>query len=150
MVEYIFIDIDGVLNNQEAFDNGYCSINYSCVKAFNKILNAFPYSKIVISSSWRYLIISRQMTLTGFESMLLTYGLDVHGRVVGHTRKDNRDSIHDDTRYDQILSWVLINKCKNWIVLDDLFISNDLNFYKIDPETGLTMERAEEIISLNS
>ncbi len=145
MVDYIFIDIDGVLNNHNSFDNGYCPINYSCVKAFNCLLNEWTEAKVIISSSWRYLILSKQMTITGFESMLLTYGLDIHGRLFGYTRASKRH-LEDDSRYKEIKDWVEENNCQNWIVLDDLFLSNDRRFFKINPKTGLDLPKVNQII----
>ena len=86
------------------------------------------------------------MTLVGFESMLLTYGLDIHGRLAGCTRASKRH-LEDDSRYKEIKDWVAENQCKNWIVLDDLHLAVEKNFYEINPETGLTFELVDNIIS---
>lgn len=84
-MKVIFLDIDGVLNDHTQMENHYCGTKYECVQQFNRILDAVPEAKIVISSAWRYMILRGDVTLKGFEMLLLTHGVKCHERVIGHT-----------------------------------------------------------------
>lgn len=145
----IFLDIDGVLNSHQPHPNGYCGISPECAQRFNKILKAFPYVNLVISSSWRYLVHSGSMTVTGLENLFLSHGLNFRGRIEGITRKDKLINI-DDSIYDprevQIMDYVNSNSIRQWLVIDDLDLNID-NFYRTDGEVGLTDEDVKNLIS---
>lgn len=49
----IFLDIDGVLNNDATTNTKYCHIDDNCLKLFYDTIKQIPDCKIVISSSWR-------------------------------------------------------------------------------------------------
>lgn len=83
----IFLDIDGVLNGHTRFPNGYCGTRWECVEQFNRIL-AETGADVVVSSAWRYLVLSGSMTLKGLENLLLSHGVDCLGKVVGVTSSD--------------------------------------------------------------
>jgi hypothetical protein len=113
----IFLDIDGVLNNHQQYDNGYCGINQECVENFNLILSELNYCHIIISSAWRYLILNKNMTVKGFEQMLLTHGVNCNSLVITNTRADNTTY---EPRENQITELVVKLKLENWIAIDDL------------------------------
>ena len=58
----LFLDIDGVLNGHEQDAHGYCRIQAGPVVHLNRIL-AETEARLVIASSWRYLVHSGAMTL---------------------------------------------------------------------------------------
>lgn len=84
----LLLDIDGCLNKMIPHPNGYFGTDKDNVETFNHFLGLWPDLKIVISSSWRYLIQPHLMTLQGFESLLLTHGVDCKNRIVGRTPLD--------------------------------------------------------------
>ena len=83
----LFLDIDGVLNGHERDGRGYCRIQAGPVVHLNRIL-AETEARLVISSSWRYMVHSGAMTLEGFSYMLITHGIGCHGRLAGVTCRD--------------------------------------------------------------
>lgn len=102
----LFLDIDGVLNGHDYSDEAKsCNIRRECVFRLNRVVKETG-CKIVISSSWRYMVHGGQMTLTGFWYMLRTHGLVGHGPslIIGVTRKD-RD-IEKDERGEQIRAFI--------------------------------------------
>lgn len=141
----ICLDVDGVLNSHERHENGYCGINPVNVKAFNQVLKAVPDLKIVISSSWRYMI-PEAMSLKGFEYMLLVCGVNCQGRVIGLTPRDEEIL----TRGGQIAYWLKQHKeVTKYIIVDDMdwdFKELRLNYYKTDPATGLQEKDVNEVI----
>lgn len=118
-MKVIFLDIDGVLNRHQQHENGYCGTDPECVRHFNRLLANAPDWKIVISSAWRYLILNGAMTLKGFESMLLTHGLNVKDRIAGRTRADHH---RDEPRRLQITDWLAEQSetVESILVIDDL------------------------------
>jgi hypothetical protein len=79
----IFLDIDGVLNNHVPFSSGWCGTGSVAVERLNQLLAFRPSAGVVLVSSWRYFVLSGCMTLEGLESLLMTHGLDIRGRLVG-------------------------------------------------------------------
>src|SRR4051812_43157756 len=72
--KYLFLDIDGVLNNHVKMDNGYCGIDARRMRLLGQLVDRVPRVKIYLVSAWRYMILSGDMTLAGFKNMLLTHG----------------------------------------------------------------------------
>lgn len=66
----LFLDIDGVLNNGKPTASGYCTIDYDKALLLNELLDTLPDVKVVISSAWRYLVLTRQMTI-GFANIFV-------------------------------------------------------------------------------
>jgi hypothetical protein len=144
MIKYIFLDMDGVLNDHTNRDNNYCGTNQECIKQFNRLLELLPDAQIVVSSAWRYMILRHAMTLKGFEYLLLTHGVNCHDRVCGHTREDK--DVHE-SRICQILDWLQEHdpECNDWISLDDLDFG-DQHCYRVDGNVGLTSEDVTNIL----
>lgn len=144
----IFLDIDGVLNDHTQQDNGYCTIKPECAVRFNRILRAAPDSRIVISSAWRYLILNGGMTRYGFESLLLTHGVDCFNKVAGHTRADANGG-EPFERVAEILEYVDENDVELFVVLDDLDLPlPESVFVRTDGNVGLTDADAERAIAI--
>jgi hypothetical protein len=70
----LFMDIDGCLNNHAKMPNGYCGIDRGKVDLLNNVL-ADTSARIVLSSSWRYNVLTGKMTLAGLNDMMATHGL---------------------------------------------------------------------------
>lgn len=112
----IFLDIDGVLNAFGTWKEGDPMLNRGCIEQLNVLLEKTN-AQLVISSSWRYQMISGETTCAGFERMLESHGLHAPSRlVVGHTVSDEEI----EGRGNQILDWIERNKYGGrWVVLDD-------------------------------
>lgn len=154
----LFLDIDGVLNNHRMTQSGYNTIDENKCTCLNYVLRAYPNLKIVISSAWRYMILDGNMTLKGFEYMLLKSGLCCNGRVIGCTERDPHDGIaHDDAerwsqmglkhRVDQIQTYLEDSGNPPYVVLDDLRLKIP-NFIQTFPNTGLDLTHIDRIIEV--
>lgn len=164
-MKLIFLDIDGVLNAHEKLPSGYCGIARPCVDQLNRILAAVPDAQLVISSAWRYLVLRENMTVKGFEYLLLVHGVQCHERVHGITDADGAiadEPNHFDTdawkvaglkwRCEQIQNYLQRQPCwgrEDYLVLDDLALSVP-NLVKTDGEVGLTAADADRAIALLS
>lgn len=162
MKKIIFLDIDGALNFHKPHENGYNGIEKRCVANLNYILREVPDALIVISSAWRYMILEDSMTLSGFEYLLLTHGVDCKNRLLGYTEADDKLPIHTDDNYykwgleqrvKQIQSYLKKNQEYIWqsrikyIVIDDLPLDID-NFVKTEPHIGLTHQLAVKAVKI--
>lgn len=95
----LLFDIDGVLNRERGcrHANGYNGLNHECIENFNRIIAEVPSVDLVVISSWRYDILSGRQSFKGFESMLLTHGVNCHGKIIGHTKSDEEICGHGRT-----------------------------------------------------
>jgi hypothetical protein len=137
----IFLDIDGVLNTGTQQPNGFTTIGHTQASQLNALLLAEPKAQLVISSAWRYLCLNGSMTLQGFEAMLLTHGVNCHGRVYACTESDERTAqrlgidaasmeLEGWHRYlkmngaafrmNQVLTFAADQKVQKFVVLDDM------------------------------
>lgn len=85
-MKVIFLDIDGVLNHDQTADRigGYLGLNPGMIKRFNKIIEACPDVKIVVSSTWRHSFTHGVYEdFEGLVKLLKERGL--LGDIVGHT-----------------------------------------------------------------
>jgi hypothetical protein len=148
--DLLFLDIDGVLNDHTKLPSGYCGINPAMAVRLNTILDALPGLRIVVSSAWRYIMLRGEMTLQGFEYLLLIHGVKCRGRIIGHTLPDgpieDEPNHHDPEvwrragllwRAQQIRAFVDQAKPARWCVLDDLPIGVE-NLVQTNGDVGLT------------
>lgn len=151
----IFLDIDGVLNGHEKLASGYCGIRPDCAARLNRLLETVPDAMLVISSAWRYMILRGDMTLKGFEYLLLVHGVQAHGRVLGHTEADDElcnEPNHFDAdawkaiglrmRAEQIRKYIAHAGATRFVVLDDLPLEVE-SLVQTDGAIGLTDEDVE-------
>ena len=147
-MRYIFLDIDGVLNDHAKHVNGYCGIKSSCVEILNCILYATD-AKLIISSAWRYLVHNGSMTLTGFENLLLSHGVNCYQKVHGVTRKDVSVEVCD--RGEQIAEYVREHNIEKYVVLDDLDLGISRAghpFCRTNGRTGLVDDNYYHVMEL--
>ena len=144
----IFLDIDGVLNSfGDKWPPGEPrpQIELDCVKNFNAIIDATD-ARIVLSSSWRYLIFNGHLSLLGFGLLLRSHG--IHGALVGHTRRDLED---DEERWRQIADWLKEHSGEHgrYCILDDYPDAfGGRPGVRTDNAKGLTAEDAQTAIGL--
>jgi HAD domain in Swiss Army Knife RNA repair proteins len=156
----IFLDIDGVLNDHTPQENRYCGMNRECVSRFNRILDAVPEANIVISSAWRYMILRGDLTIKGFEMLMLTHGVKCHDRVIGCTTADGpiEDEPHHHDEPDrwknaglkwrgmQIKHYAFEYDIRHYVAIDDLPIDIP-ELHLVDGDVGLDDQDVEEIIA---
>lgn len=164
MTSLLFLDIDGVLNGHEKLASGYCGIRQENVFFLNHILDHAPDMQLVISSAWRYMILRGEMSVRGFEMLLLVNGIKCFGRVHGHTVADgevaDEPSHLDDEawrtagllmRGAQIERYVIEHRPASWAVVDDLPLAIDpTHFIQTDSARGLTANVAWALVEILS
>jgi hypothetical protein len=85
-VKLIFLDIDGVLNwiGTEDRISGFIGLDPTRIAQFNKIIDAVPDAKIVVSSTWRKTgMFGVYEDFNGLKKLLADRGL--RGEIIGHT-----------------------------------------------------------------
>lgn len=158
-MNYIFLDIDGVMNNRIDWlwkiDHGLNADRMFCREAWGRLQQVVfeTNAKIVLSSSWR---LAFQNTPQGIEIIgkkdgyavrlmhyFEEYGIPVVGRTTGKY----------DHRGKQIIEYVKTHFTPEdkWVVLDDEvcdirgYVADD-QIIDTDFETGLLQEHCEKII----
>ena len=135
-MKILFLDIDGVLNNEGTFTKSpqdYFPIEPYCAFLVGKI-QLDTDCKVVLSSSWRH----HQESVE-----------HLHNRIINiYDQTPNSDS---GIRGEEIKAWIENSKYKveRYAILDD---DSDMlpeqlpNFFKTDWKTGLTEEIARKVI----
>lgn len=172
-MKILFLDVDGVLNDHGPMMNMYCGIDKEKVNLLNRVLDETG-CYIVISSARRYMILGGDMTIRGFEHMLLTHGLKCYNRIIGHTPSDEKIR----TRGQQISWWLdeefdkflqkfnyinytpelrkqIFGKGLKYVVVDDLDECEEIRIRRsghpliqTDGSVGLTNENCTDIIRI--
>ena len=156
-IQVLFLDFDGVLNNNFFFimrphsshikkdlDFAISQLDLGNMLVLKYILTELPNLKIVLSTSWR-----NHFSIEIFEQIFDHFGIDKH-RLIGETPICG---LHSD-RYREIKSWLRDEKksyIKSWMAIDDHYIffednEESLNEYHIDSYSGLTYRDAIKII----
>lgn len=169
---FLILDVDGVLNAHKRMRNGYCQMKRSCVLQLCRILDECPDVQIILSSAWRYMVTSGNMTPKGFEYLFCLFWApfaSVNGRVAGCTVTDEQMAEHlglmdkgagldylwlkengSDLRAVQIESAAITHSATFSVVLDDiqLDVRGGIRFVKTEPLVGITKPIADEVIRL--
>jgi hypothetical protein len=144
----VFLDIDGVLNSvdlRSALAES-SSLDPRPVACLNRILRETG-ARLVLSSSWRYLILGGAMTLSGFEYLLRTHGV-AKDCLAGHTCPD------EDTaeRGAQIRRWLDEHgPVAAWAALDDMPLelgADSWRHVQTDRRVGLSDADATSVIRI--
>lgn len=161
-MRFLFLDIDGVLNDHTRTPSGYSGIQPDKVVHLNRILSECPDVQLVISSAWRYAVLSGKMTLEGFELMLLCFGVRCFNRIHGVTQADGAElgkytpGESDEEEWRQAgIRWrselceayVRDNPCASYAIIDDLELDSE-RLIKTDGTVGLTAEIASLVVAL--
>ena len=133
-MKVIFLDIDGVLNNQTLlYHYGLDYIDGDMVELLKHVVSATG-AEIVLSSSWRLDGYSKKVVEKELEKMKMEL-LDCTVRIEGKKRAD------------EIKEWLGRHKVNKYAILDDdedAGLGN--NFFQTDAEKGLTGEIAKRVI----
>lgn len=147
----LMLDIDGVLNDHNAFPNKYCGIQFEQAVLLDFIVRTTG-CKIIIISAWRYNMIMGGMSLVGFRNMLLSHGVskEVTDSIIDYTGRDV--DIHDPHDRGKLVATYLKKRQHSVaVVLDDLalgYVENGLNFVQTKSNVGLTLTEATEVVAL--
>lgn len=145
----LFLDIDGVLNNQKFWKTQkyktFRDFDYENVRNLNTIIRkADP--KIVLSSSWRLSIGFEFPELSDFEEFLRGQGCCCNGHFIGVTRINEP---WGDPRSAHIQDWLTEHKFEGlYCALDD---DQDVEPHPsviVDSQVGLTKQDAERVIKI--
>lgn len=154
---YIFLDIDGVLNNTNVNNFSLSRVYHNNMAAFNRLLELlkdhfnYRYTSIVISSAWRYMMKRQNITLEGFENMLKSHGMNGSFKVVGRTCWDEEIPLREMQITNYLHKQTPLGRL--WIVLDDMDLKFNTyqmketggHYFRINAETGLTIHKVDEI-----
>ena len=167
----LFLDIDGVLNDHEySSEAESCLIKPECVKAFNRVIRDTG-AEVVLSSAWRYMILNKAMTLSGFHYMLRTHGVTKDLKIIGTLPYDKTQKDDGFARGRAILEWLRDNtdycyfdrfekyddqdrrQVVKWAAIDDLDlgIAADLATESVvmtDGRVGMTEKDADQLIRI--
>ena len=130
----IFLDVDGVLNNDDTKEryNGWIGVDKKLLnnlKILYDKLNEKEETKVVITSYWRYEKIRKHHYSDGSYDYLLNLLKDANINVIGETPQD---IISGSNRGREIFAWIILNmhkyKISNYIILDD----EEFDFDKYD------------------
>lgn len=143
---YIFLDIDGCLNNKYDWRTPY-TINKSCLLYFSKLCKAInkKYSpiKIVLISTWKegFNKDNNSPQIQHLIDTLSIYGLTINDKTI---------SVKGKTRQEEIEYYIRRNNIKDYIILDDdISLYNDIskiNIYIVDYHTGFTEKDNKKIL----
>ncbi len=139
-MKLLFLDIDGVMTNDEPIINPshLYSFSPSCVDVLNQILKTHDL-KIIITSSWR----------TVFDAEKLNQIFTQNGVI--QTPAGQTPTISNLNRGKEIKKYMEKRKPTSFVILDDMEIKGfPKNFIHIDPAKGLTeahIPRVNEILN---
>ncbi len=148
--DVLFLDLDGVLNNNEFFakqranpkeyiHKKFCSGN---IEVLEKLCSDFKVKEIVITSTWRM-----GRSVQDLRDMLAKDGFKLANLIT-----DKTDEIGGPGgRAEEIKSWMDIHKPNSHIVLDDNPIGDTtgLNFHRVHSSYGLTNDDLQKISEIS-
>lgn len=140
----LFLDFDGVLHPEFCHE----SKHFSCLSTFEHVLRAVPDCDVVIASTWRL-----HTPLDGLRSR---FSLDVASRIIGATERFGQlrsvpNTLLGYEREAECIAWLRSHDRAifPWLAVDDrpwLYRPFNRSVFLIDGKTGLTMDKAEELI----
>lgn len=140
MSNYLFLDVDGVLNNFLSEDDYFTEYNMSCLKQLCDFIDF----KIVLSSDWRRLPKNKARVRAALKHI----GLQLYSCTPTHTFGGNRkDEIKDWLKEDPEV-W----NSFSGLILDDMGPDEcdpklpNLLFYRTDYKLGLTEQDVDIIL----
>ena len=145
---YIFLDIDGCLNNKNDWKVPY-TINKSCLLHFSALCEAvnkkYDLVKIVLISTWKEGLDKDN------NSPQIQYLIDTLS-IYGLTINDKTISVKGKTRQEEIEHYIRRNNEKEYIIIDDdkslYYNCNIINIYSPDYNTGLVKKDIKNIIKI--
>jgi len=143
----VFLDVDGVLNNDGDPPRDTRPLNVYCMKQFGRLMRSCPEAEIVLSSTWR---LDRRLVTKLLTALEKEAGVDIARCVdqTPHYRPRRIVTTEGHHRPQEITAWLRKHpEVKRWVVLDDLKLKVE-NAIWIDPGTGLTEKNIDEAIMM--
>lgn len=148
-MQLIFLDVDGVLNNDcttTTTSDGWCFVDDYLVKRLARLVHKTQ-AKVILSSSWRdgWIAVKHKNNEPFFKelwSKLFSYGIELYDRT-GRWRKSRGEEIQH-----------YLNNCSNvtnYVILDDVsnFLPNQQSHTILtNPAIGLTEEDVNNAIAI--
>ena len=133
-MKVLFLDVDGVLNTI-INRSGYLSDDLISIVAY--VVKETD-AKIVLSSTWRKCIKDKK---------ILEQALKNHNLSIFDSTPIVSLNFHTP-RNEEIKLWLDVNPVDNFAIIDDDSRANiDGHFFRINEDTGITIEIANELIS---
>lgn len=138
MTAYLFLDVDGVLNNYLSEGQYFVPYNMSCLRQLCDFIDF----KIVLSSDWR----RSPKNKNRVRAELKNIGLDLYSYTPLYTVGGNRK--------DEIKEWMKEDDQAFGLILDDMSSDEcdpklpNLLFYRTNYKLGLTEEDVDAIIRI--
>lgn len=153
-MKYLFLDIDGVLNTHFRHPNGYCTLEVPKVRLLEDIV-ADTGCKIVVSSAWRYLVLSGSMTIVGLRNLFATYGWGwwEKGEALCDILPADVNPNDPQDRAKLVLAYMDTHPHEAAVAVDDLplgYKEHGIPFVQTDGMIGLTEAKVMEIVRLLS
>jgi hypothetical protein len=126
----ILLDFDGVLNNETDRSLQQSRFSPENCHWIGKLVKETK-AKIVISSSWKYLINEKIMTLEGMGYLLLTHGICQPEDVI-----DKTSNLKD--RNEELQEYIQRKQLTNYLVIDDHPLPNIKHKIQTNPVKGFT------------
>lgn len=124
---YIFLDIDGVLNTVSDWKHSFF-INTSCLNLFCQLVKGRDI-KIVLISTWKNGFLGKRNPGNTKQIRQLEESFVIY------------DKIQDGKRYDKITEYIHANGIKKYVIIDDEsehYLTMDKHICIINPNKGFT------------
>ncbi len=141
---YVFLDVDGVLNNTTDWKKRMYTLNPKCVESFNELLHRIDHPKIVLISTWRNGIAWNGARAPYVDD--LSYAISQSGvKII-----DKTANAPDGSRIKEIKHYLRWHESDRYMILDDdkeLYEDRECteNLYLTNASTGLTMKDVRAI-----
>lgn len=153
----LLLDVDGVLNCHDQFDNKYCCMHEDKLDLLDSIVRRTG-CHIVLVSAWRYLILSGKMTRDGFAALMQTHGASLLVVAAFRAWIPEDEDVNDPHDRGKIVRKWIDNFDSNQpvgkasvVALDDLelgYVANGIPHVQPESLVGLTRDLADRVVSL--
>ena len=143
-MKIIFLDHQGVMYIQKHPNPGTLEIfDLENIKILNSILQKDSDIEIVISSDWKYWVTLEEMQMFYEKQGIVKKPIAYTPKTLVYSKNN-----YPKQRSVEIKNWLILNKVKKWVAIDDLNMCKYLdNFIWIDePEKGLKQSGVTEKI----
>ncbi len=149
-MKVIFLDIDGVLNNDAIFEKTKWAytIDRNLVTLLDKLVRETG-AKVIISSTWRKI-----MSVEALKYVLASHGMRTFMNVQGMTPSHSSINRTAEYRGDEIAEWLSVTdkKVEAYVILDDYWDltmkQHGSKVVRVNEETGLTFEDCRQAMSI--
>jgi hypothetical protein len=153
-MKIIFLDVDGVLNDEDYYVAGKTDLPYPLSEFNPKSVELLNY---IVDKTNAKIVLSASMRADGIDVCRnLFVAVGIKAEIISITPHINNDY---SVRGNEILKWIQDNKLykpfsyintdHDYVILDDdgdMLLQQKNNFFQISPKTGLTKLVADKII----